>query len=152
MSADDCNRPARILALDVGERRTGLAATDPTGTISVPLPAIEHKGMERLDEALAEVVAEREPELLVVGVPLLLDGGVGSQARKVRAVVDRLKARFPDIQVETVDESLSTDEAHELLKETGLKAARRKRKADSVAALVILQRYLESTGRGGITP
>jgi len=132
----------RVLAIDVGERRTGLAATDPTGTICVPLAILEHDGLDALPEALRPVIDEREPELVIVGIPYSYDGSLGPQAKKIVAFVERLRARYPDLNIETVDEAESTDVAHEQLKQAGIKAARRKGRTDALAALEILRRYL----------
>jgi putative Holliday junction resolvase len=129
-----------VLAVDHGDARTGLAATDWTGTIQVPLPRIEARGDEATAAAILEVVRERDTELVVVGMPLAADGTAGPRAQRTAAFVERLRAVLP-CPVQTVDESGSTDEAHELLKAGGLKAARRKLVADSIAALVILQRW-----------
>jgi putative Holliday junction resolvase len=136
--------PARILAVDYGERRTGVAATDWTGTICVPLPRLEADDPRALADALAALVRERETQLVVVGMPLLHDGGAGQRARQTREFVALLERAVVPVPVVTIDESHTTDEAHERLKQGGLRAARRKELADSVAALVILERY-----RGG---
>jgi putative Holliday junction resolvase len=132
--------PKRILAVDHGDARTGLAATDWTGTIVVPLPRIDARGDDAVITAIVEVVRERDTELLVVGMPLAADGGSGQRAQKTAAFVRKLE-QVVGRPVATIDESHSTDEAHELLKAGGMKAARRKLVADSVAALVILERY-----------
>ncbi|MBL9077558.1 MAG: Holliday junction resolvase RuvX [Planctomycetes bacterium] len=132
--------PRRILAVDFGDARTGLAATDWTGTIVVPLDRIDERDPARVTAAIAALVAERETEAVVVGMPLSLDGQDGPRAQRTRAFAAQLRAAL-SVPVETVDESHSTDEAHERLKQGGLKASQRKRLADSVAALVILERY-----------
>ena len=126
----------RILAVDFGDRRTGLAATDWTGTIVVPLPTVVATG----DEAVARSIADRQTEVVVVGMPLTRDGQAGPRAERTRRFVAVLE-RHLSVPVTTVDESLSTDEAHERLKALGIKAARRKQVADSVAAIVILERF-----------
>jgi putative Holliday junction resolvase len=128
-----------MLAVDFGERRTGLAATDWTGTIVVPLPRIEGDEAAVI-AAIVEVVRERETELVVLGMPLAIDGGHGQRAQRTAQFRDRLQQALP-CPLATVDESNSTDEAHERLKAGGLKAKRRKELADSTAALVILERY-----------
>lgn len=133
------HRVRRILAIDFGETRTGLAATDWTGTISVPLGKLTGLDDLALAKAIAELVRERDTELVVLGMPLL-DGKVGQRALRTEAFRIVLAAALP-CPVAVVDESHSTDEAHELLKQGGLKAARRRELADSIAALVILQRY-----------
>jgi putative Holliday junction resolvase len=132
--------PRRILAVDFGDARTGLAATDWTGTIPVPLPRLDLRDQTALVAAIAEVVRDRETEVVVVGMPLGSDGTSGQRAQRTAAFCRLLQAALP-IPVATVDESFSTDEAHERLKAGGLKAAQRKRLADSTAALVVLERY-----------
>ena len=134
--------PRRLLALDFGERRTGVAATDWTGSIVVPLPRIEAKDDPTRARAVAALAAERESELIVIGLPVHADGGEGERARRSRQFAAVL-ANLTAVPIEFVDESNSTDEAHDRLKEFGLRAARRKQAADSVAAVVILERYLQ---------
>ena len=134
-------RPRRILAVDYGAARTGLAATDWTGTISVPLPRIDARDDAAVAKAIAELVRERDTQAVVLGMPLLLDGQPGERAQRTAAFQQVLAAAIAPIPVHTVDESHSTDEAHELLKQGGLKAARRRELADSIAALVILERF-----------
>lgn len=130
----------RILAVDYGDARTGLAATDWTGTITVPLPRIDERDPDALVAAICAIVVDRETEVVVLGMPLTADGAVGQRAERTQRLLDKLAAALP-CPVATVDESHSTDEAHDRLKTGGLKAARRKHLADSVAALVILERY-----------
>jgi putative Holliday junction resolvase len=137
--------PDRILAVDYGDRRTGLAATDHSGTICVPLPAIAHGGPDDCAQRVAELARERETQAIVVGLPLDAQGGVGHRAARTLAFVRQLEQQAP-CPVATTDETHSTDEAHRRLKEGGLKAARRKKLADSVAALVILERYRAALG------
>lgn len=131
---------ARILAVDFGDARTGLAATDWTGSIVVPLPRIDARDPAAVVRAVAELVTERDCQAVVVGMPLAQDGGVGERAQRTAAFVERLRAAVT-CPVATVDESHTTDEAHERLKQGGMKAARRKLLADSIAALVILERF-----------
>ncbi|HEB54449.1 MAG TPA: Holliday junction resolvase RuvX, partial [bacterium] len=131
---------SRLLAVDFGGARTGLAATDWTGTIAVPLPRIDSRDPAEVVRQVLAVAAERDTEGLVVGVPLALDGGVGERAQRTLEFVAALRAAT-DLDVATIDESHTTDEAHERLKAFGMKAKRRKDFADSVAALVILERY-----------
>ncbi len=130
----------RFLALDVGERRTGVAATDWTGTIVVPLETIHHQGMAELPELLAPLLKERETQVLVVGVPLHGDGSAGPQAQKVLKLAEELQKRFPQVEHRQVDESHSSDVAHQQMKSAGMKAARRRRHADALAAVEILRR------------
>ena len=132
---------ARILAVDYGDRRTGLAATDYTGTIISPLPVVEATDAAECAQAVAEFAQDRETQLVVVGLPLTNRDEEGSRAQRTRAFITLLEKWCP-CPITTMDERFSTDEAHDLLKQAGLKAARRKQLADSTAALIILQRYL----------
>ncbi len=136
----------RILAIDFGDRRTGLAATDWTGAICVPLPRLDIAEPHALVAAIAELARERATQQLVLGMPLLLDGSAGQRAARTKAFADLLAAAVP-LPLATIDESHTTDEAHERLKQGGLKAARRRELADSIAALVILERYLATQQR-----
>jgi len=131
---------SRLLAVDYGDSRTGLAATDWTGAIAVPLPRIDSRDREEVVRLVVELAAERDTEGLVVGMPLTLDGTPGERAQRTQEFVALLQ-QATTLPVATVDESHTTDEAHERLKMGGMKAKKRKDFADSVAALVILERY-----------
>ena len=137
---------SRILAVDFGDSRTGLAGTDWTGSIAVPLPRIDSRDQAEVIRQILALCAEREAEALVVGMPLTLDGTPGERARRTQEFVDRLR-KATSLPVETVDESHTTDEAHERLKMGGMKAKKRKDFADSVAALVILERFRHALRR-----
>ncbi len=133
----------RILAVDFGDRRTGLAATDHMGKIAFPLPALIGLKDQACAQAIADLAKERESQVLVVGMPLNREGQPGQRAHRTMAFV-RILEKVSPCPVATTDEAMTTDEAHLRLKEFGLKAARRKKLADSVAAMIILERY-----RGG---
>jgi putative pre-16S rRNA nuclease len=135
------DQPTRILAVDFGDRRTGLAATDFTGTIVTPLPALVGLPDHECATAIAALAAERDTQVVVVGLPLTSTGEEGPRAKRTMTFV-KLLARTANCEVTTFDERNTTDEAHALLAESGMKAARRRRYADSVAALVILKRFL----------
>lgn len=134
-------RPKRVLAVDFGDTRTGLAATDWTGAIRVPLPAIVGRDDARCAQEIADLAADRETEAIVVGLPLDGEGKVGPRAQRTLNFVATLR-RTTAIDVHTVDEAYSTDEAHSRLKDLGVRAAKRRQVADSVAAMVILERFL----------
>ena len=137
--------PQRILAVDFGDRRTGLAATDYTGTIALPLGTLEGLAPLVCARQIGDVARERESQVIVLGLPLNLRGETGARARHTLKFKALLEAQAP-CPVVTIDEALSTDEAHERL--AVMPAARRKRLADTVAALVILERYRRE--RGGL--
>ena len=126
----------RVLALDHGEARCGCAITDPSGTLVRPLEAIEPD-----PQSVRELVAEHEPELVVVGLPVSLGGEEGKQAGLARDFASDLE-RALDVPVETYDERLTTKMAERSERE-GARADR-----DSLAAAHLLESYLASRGRG----
>lgn len=130
----------RVIALDVGERRIGVAVSDPTGTLATPHTVIQRRSKAEDFAAVARLVAELEAERVVVGLPLSLNGEVGPQARRVTRYAWAL-ARTLDVPVELHDERYSTVTADTLLVESGRK---RRVPIDAAAAAVILQDYLES--------
>ena len=133
----------RILAVDFGDRRTGLAATDHFGKICFPLPALVGLDDQTCADHIANLASERESDVIVIGMPLDAQGRPGQRARRTQGFVDLVRKGAP-CQVATTDEALSTEEAHRRLKDLGVKAARRKKLADSIAAMVILERYRTS--------
>ena len=134
------------MALDVGDRRVGIALSDPTGTLATPFGAVE-RGKSDAAEILR--LAEREGAVeIVVGMPFTLAGERGAQAAKTTAFVRELRD-MANIPVSTVDERLSTAQAKRLLRETPAGRRRRNRRpdrarVDASAAAVILQGYLDA--------
>lgn len=133
-------RRLRILAIDFGDRRTGLAATDGSGTIVLPLTALHGLDDQACAAAIRAVAIDRQSDVVVVGLPLNNRGKVGPRAQRTLQFVEILRKAVA-CEVATIDETYSTDEAHERLKQGGLTAARRRALADSVAAMVICERY-----------
>lgn len=130
----------KILAVDFGDRRTGLAATDFFGKIIFPLPALVGLADRACADEIVRQAIERESDVIVIGMPLNAQGLPGHRARRTQSFVDLVKQVAP-CPVATTDEAMTTDEAHRRLKDFGIKAARRKKLADSIAAMVILERY-----------
>jgi putative Holliday junction resolvase len=128
----------RVLALDYGSARLGCAISDPTGTVASPLPAIEPPEPRRV----AELVAERGVERVVVGLPVRLDGTEGEQAAVTRSFCRELEAVL-DVGVETYDERLTTRMAL-ASRRAGAAAAE-----DSLAAAHLLESYLASRSAEG---
>lgn len=131
---------SRLMALDVGEVRIGVAVSDPTGTLATPHTVIRRRSKAEDFAAVARLVAELEVERVVVGLPLTLSGEMGPQARRVTRYA-RALARALEVPVELYDERYSTVTADELLVQSGRK---RRVPIDAAAAAVILQDYLES--------
>lgn len=129
----------RIMALDVGDRRIGVAVCDPTGTLATPHGVIERRSKQEDFEAIGRLAEELGAEKIVVGLPRSLGGELGPQAKRVTRYADLLAGSVA-VPVELHDERFSTVTAHEMLREGGRK---RRTPVDAAAAAVILQSYLE---------
>ena len=131
----------RVLGIDVGDRRIGLALSDSGGILASPLTIIEHNTETGFIEAILQIAKEREAERIIVGLPRLMNGDIGPQAQKVQAFTEAMRSHT-DIPIEYRDERLTTVTAQRLKQETG-----KKKKGiiryDAMAAAVILQDYLE---------
>lgn len=126
----------KVLALDHGPARTGVAVSDPTGTIARPLPAIRRVDSPPGRRELEALIAHERPEAIVVGEPRSLSGERGEQARAAAGFAARLRSRV-EVPVELWDERLTTVEASRRSRESGSRAD-----LDSLAACVLLEAYL----------
>jgi putative Holliday junction resolvase len=133
----------RLIGLDVGDRRIGVALSGPNGLIATPLTYLHSAGKKRDIAYLLTLAEHHGAEGFVVGLPLLLSGEVGPQAKRVLAFVEALRAAS-SLPVETWDERLSTVEAQQLMREAGRQPSREKGNLDAAAAAVILQSYLDT--------
>jgi len=134
----------RAVGVDLGDARIGIALSDSGGTVATPWTKVERGGDERQDHRrIADLVAEVEAELVVVGLPLSLDGSIGPAAEKALAEVERLAAVL-SVPVETYDERLTTVTAERVLREQGVTGRRRRQVIDQVAASVLLQAWLDA--------
>ena len=133
----------RVLGIDYGQKRIGLALSDPSGTISRPFRTIEFSSLNSLVEELQHVLDDEDVGLIVVGLPLSLRGGIGPKAEEVLRFVDSLR-RALRIPIETWDERLSTVRAERTLREAEVPRRIRKGKVDALAAQMFLQVYLNS--------
>jgi putative pre-16S rRNA nuclease len=139
----------RILAVDWGERRVGLAVSDPRGVIATGLPTLEVKSAGQALERVIVVATEVEAERIVVGLPLLLNGEVGEAARAAQALADALAKRV-SIPVDTYDERLTSTISQRRLKEVGVRrTGHRKGRIDQGAAVVLLESYLHRLAARG---
>ncbi len=135
----------RILAIDPGERRLGVAVSDPTGIIAVPVEVIQRRGWAKDLARLRHLMEIYQVTEIVVGLPLTESGTVGPQARVAARFAERLRASLA-VPVTEVDERYSTVAAERSLRESGAgRAARRRR--DAVAAALILQPMLDRARR-----
>jgi putative Holliday junction resolvase len=132
----------RHMGLDVGDRRIGVALSDETATLASALTTLTRVGGRKDAAAVAELAGTHEVVAVVVGLPLNMNGSRGSQVEKVLGFVEGLRAQLA-VPVVLRDERLTTVEADERLREAGLGWKERKRVVDQVAAVVILQEYLD---------
>lgn len=132
----------RVLGLDLGDARIGVAISDPDRRLAVPLGTV-HTGAPADLKAIAKLVGENGVELVVVGLPLRLSGSAGESARKAEEFAGALRSVLP-VPVVLHDERLSTVEAERALRDAGMSGRRRRRSVDRSAATVILQSYLDA--------
>ena len=130
-----------VLAIDHGDARIGIAATDAAGIMAHPVETIQVREVDAI-ERIAELVGQRRAMQLVLGLPLRMDGSEGDAAAKVRAFGEKLHARLPDIPLHYCDETLTTVSAADKLHEAGKNAKRQKNIIDQAAAVEILNSWL----------
>ena len=134
-----------ILGLDVGDVRIGVAISDELGFAAHPLCTITRKNRKTDLTAICNLINTHQVEEVVIGLPLMLDGEVGIQAEKVQRFANRLK-REARIPIHLRDERLTTVEASEILREVGKPRKKQRNVIDQVAAVVILEGYLNDSG------
>lgn len=132
----------RVLGIDFGIRRHGLAVSDPMGYSAQPAGVVERKGRDPGLDEIARVIEEKEVTRIVVGLPYHMDGEPGDHYDDVLAFIAMLEARF-GLPVETIDERLTTVQAERVLREGGLSHKKLKGKVDQMAAQLILQSWLD---------
>ncbi|NLW68253.1 MAG: Holliday junction resolvase RuvX [Bacteriovoracaceae bacterium] len=136
----------RIMGVDYGTRRIGVAISDPSGTMAHPLETIPVLGDGSHLKQLEKVVRDYGIVKVVVGLPVNMDGSLGESALKVKEWAQTLE-RFLGVPVELWDERLTTSEAHDLLIRLKVKGKKRRHIVDKIAAGIILQDYLEAQCR-----
>ena len=131
-----------ILALDYGQKRIGVAVSDPTGTLARPLPFLDAEPFSRVVAKLQELIRTESVEFILVGMPRNMDGSYGQSAQNVRSFVAQLQ-RSLTVPIETRDERLSTVQASRMLHDAGHDTRAQKTKIDSASAAVLLQSHLD---------
>jgi putative Holliday junction resolvase len=132
----------RIMGLDAGEKRMGVAVSDPLGYIAQGISVVKRDDIEELKK----IVSNYDIERIIVGLPKHMDGSIGEQGNKVLAFIEDLKKEI-DLPILTWDERLTTKEAEGVLLKANLSRAKRKKVIDKLAAVLILQSYLDSERR-----
>jgi putative Holliday junction resolvase len=133
----------RVLALDLGKKRIGLALSDPLGITAQGLPTLERTNIRQDLAALARLAEEHHVGLILVGYPLHMSGREGRQVEYARDFASRLAERT-GLEVRFWDERLTTVEAQRVLKSSGISIAKRARAVDQLAAQILLESYLDS--------
>ncbi len=140
---------ARILALDYGKKRTGIAVTDPLQLIANGLTTVD---TPRLEEWLTHYLTQEEVERIVIGMPRQVNGELSENAARVIPFIHRLRKLFPAIPVTEADERFTSALAHQTMRDGGLRKKDRRNKAlvDEISATIILQTYMESRTAGRV--
>ncbi len=133
----------RVLALDLGKRRIGLAVSDPLGITAQGLPTLERTNIRADLAALARLIEEREVTVLLMGNPVHMSGKEGRQAVYTRDFAGRL-ADHTGVEVRFWDERLTTVQAQRVLRDSGISIQKRARAVDRLSAVILLESYLDS--------
>jgi putative Holliday junction resolvase len=133
---------SRILSLDLGEKRIGIAVSDALNIIAQPIGTIERKGIKNDIKKIRELALEYDAGRLVVGLPLNMDGTEGKSANLAIDFVNEIKKEI-QIEVEMIDERLTTAQGERIFLEADMSRKKRKKNLDKIAAQLILQNYLD---------
>lgn len=140
----------KYLALDIGTKRIGVAGTDALGMTVQPLDVVTRKASDVDAARICGIARERNVDVIVAGLPLRGEGEVGIQAKKVRVFLEQLRKAIATqglpIEIVEWDESMTTHDAEEKLREAGVRRVRRVQMIDAMAAVMILESYLRGQG------
>lgn len=136
----------RVLGIDVGTVRTGVAVSDESGFLASALCTIKASGIHPIAEAIKEKAIEKKVRLIVIGNPINMNGTLGASAERIQLLCDALK-EICDIPVVLFDERCTTMAAHNILNFTDTRGTKRKAVIDNLSAEIILQNYLDSQQR-----
>jgi putative Holliday junction resolvase len=139
----------RSLGLDIGDKRIGVALSDPGGLLASPLTIINRRYETADIRAITDIVSQHQVEHIIVGLPRSMDGSLGQQAEKVKDFVQGLRGHT-DVPVEFRDERLTTVSARRLMRDSRTRKARERARDDAIAAALILQGYLDETRDAGL--
>ena len=132
----------RILGIDYGDARIGTSVCDEMETMALPLKTVKSESMRKNIDAMAKLAREESVGLIVVGLPLNMDGSEGERASKTRSF-GKVLSKVTGLEVEYVDERLTSVEAEEIMDTVGVKKGKHKVIIDTIAAQIILQTYLD---------
>lgn len=133
----------RILGLDYGDVRVGVAITDALGITAQGLKTISHNGNDKILLAeLDKIIQEYDIETIVVGMPISMDGRMEERVDITKKFIHKLKCKFNKIKIETVDERLTTVQAHRTMNDLNIKPGKKKGIVDTISAVYILEMYI----------
>ncbi len=133
----------KILGLDIGAKRVGVAVSDELLFLAHPLKTIPWKGFKVFVKELQNLIDEQSIIKIVVGVPYTLDGNVSQKTEEILRLIEKLRKRLT-VPIVEIDESLSTKRAHDVLHRVGKKPSKKRQTIDQIAAVFILQDYLDA--------
>jgi len=136
----------RVLGIDYGDARTGFAVSDPMKIIANAIGTLNERRMENVADTVEKYVKEYEVDKIVLGYPKNMNNTIGERAQKTEVFAEMLKERLPDIPVVLWDERGTTKSAIYVLNEANVRNKKRKEAVDTVAAVIILQSYLDFAG------
>ena len=134
------------MGLDIGDKRIGVALSDPEGILASPFTIIDCKGDTADVKAITDIISQQQVKQVIVGLPHLMDGNLGKQAEKVKAFTQKL-CNHTEVPVEFRDERLTTVSAKRLMQAVSAKKTKKKARDDAIAAAFILQGYLDEAYR-----
>ena len=133
----------RILGIDYGEARTGLAVSDETEMVATVIGTVHERDKEKLADRITAVCSEEQIQKIVLGLPKNMDGTEGFRAEHTRKFCEMLRERMPEMPVEFYDERMTTMVASRFMMEANTKGKKKKAAIDALSAQIILQDYLE---------
>lgn len=136
----------RTLGIDYGDARVGIAITDALGITAQGLETIEHNGNDKiLLKKIDDILSRYEISTIVVGLPLNMNGTGTARVEKTKQFIHKLKCKYNKIKIETVDERLTTVQAHKTMNDLGIKSKNKKKIVDTLSAVYILETYINKS-------
>jgi putative Holliday junction resolvase len=132
----------KILAVDIGERRVGLALSDELGMLAHPFKTLQWSGLLNFITSIKQIITSENIDKIIIGIPYTLNGGLSEKTTEIKKIVDQIRNQI-DVEVIEIDERLTTKMAIQALHAVGKKPSKNRNTIDQVAAVYILQSYLD---------
>ena len=135
----------RIMGIDYGDSRVGIALTDALGITAQGFETISHKGNDKIVlKRLEEIINENDVNTIVVGIPYLLNGDSSERVEVTKKFIHKLKCKFNKVEIKEIDERLTTVAAHKTMNILGIKGENKKNVVDTISAVYILEMYMKN--------